>query len=128
MSVVVIVLIAVAVVVLLVLAGGFIAIRRQTRAGVESGEFERHLAEADQALEAARAADRGWDRAVMQDVARKAIAEARPGETYELHLVLVDDRPGVKEDRAQFVAMSGDDRVHITLARRNGGWVPERLE
>jgi hypothetical protein len=128
MSVVAIVLIAVVVVVLLVLAGGFLAARRRARAEESSGSFERHLAEADEALEVARAADKGWDRAVMEKAVRDAIAEARPGQSYELHLMLVDDRPGVEEDRAQFLAVAGDDRVRVTLARREGGWVSERIE
>jgi hypothetical protein len=127
MSILAIILIVVAVVVLLVLAGGLVAARRRHRAELESGTFERSLAEADQALEQARAADRGWDRQVLEEAARQAVAEARPGGEYRLHLVLVDDRPGVTEDRAQFLAV-GDDRVKVTLARRDEGWVAERVE
>ena len=128
MSVLAIVLIALGVAILLVLVGGVIAVRRRARREDASGTFERHLADADQALEAARAADKGWDRAVMERAAREAVAEARPGSDYELYLVLVDDRPGVEEDRAQFMAVAGGERVHVTLARREGGWVPERIE
>jgi hypothetical protein len=127
MSVLAIVLIALGVAILLVLVGGVIAVRRRARREDASGSFERHL-DADQALEAARAADKGWDRAVMERAAREAVAEARPGSDYELYLVLVDDRPGVEEDRAQFMAVAGGERVHVTLARREGGWVPERIE
>ena len=43
----------------------------------------------------------------MERAAREAVAEARPGSDYELYLVLVDDRPGVEEDRAQFMAVAG---------------------
>ena len=127
MSVLAIVLIALAVVILLVLVGGFVAAGRRTRDELESGSFEESLAQADQALEQARAADKGWDREVLEQVVRKAIEEARPGSTYDLHLVLVDDRPGVTEDRAQFLCV-GEDRVKVMLARRGEGWVAERIE
>jgi len=128
MSVLAIVLIVLVVVIVLVLIGGIVATRRRSRAELESGAFEKSLAEADQALEQARAADKGWDRGLMEDVARNAIVEARPGSTYDLHLVLVDDRPGVSEDRAQFLGVAGDDRVHVTLARRDEGWVAEQVD
>ena len=71
MSVLAIVLIALGVAILLVLVGGVIAVRRRARREDASGTFERHLADADQALEAARAADKGWDRAVMERAARE---------------------------------------------------------
>ena len=64
---------------------------------------------------------------MLEEAARKAVADARPGSAYDLHLVLVDDRPGVTEDRAQFLAV-GDERVKVTLARRDEGWVAERIE
>ena len=128
MSALMIVLIAVGAVILLVLAGGIVASRRRLRTELDSGSFEQSLAKADQALEQARAADKGWDRAVLEEAARKAIAEARPGGTYDLHLVLVDDRPGVTEDRAHFLCV-GDDRVKVMLARHEDeGWVAERIE
>ena len=64
---------------------------------------------ADQALEQARAADRGWDRDTMEATARAAIESARPGwRLRRLHLVLVDDRPGIEEDRAHFMAVGPD--------------------
>jgi hypothetical protein len=57
------------------------------------------------------------------------VTEARPGWTFdELHLVLVDDRPGVDEDRAHFVAMGPDDQVRVILARQGDHWVAEGLE
>ena len=126
MSVLAIVLIVVAVVVLLVLIGGFAAIRRRERA--LGGAYAEHVAAADRALEEARAADKGWDRGVMEEAARKAVAEARPGWSYDqLHLVLVDDRPGVTEDRAEFMAVGDGDELRIALARRDEGWVTERV-
>jgi hypothetical protein len=126
MSTLAIVLIAVAVVVALLLIAGAIVARR--RAEAHADDYRAHLAAADQALEAARAADRGWDRPAMEDVARAALNEKRPGWDFRtLDLVLVDDRPGVAEDRAQFVASDGDDRVDVVLARGAAGWTVERV-
>jgi hypothetical protein len=125
MSTLAIVLIAVAVLVALLVVGGIAgALRRRE----DDGEYRSHVLAADRALEEARAADRGWDRAVMEDVARTALNEHRPGWDYgSLQLVLVDDRPGVVEDRAQFEASDGDDRVSIMLARGEAGWSAERV-
>ncbi len=79
---------------------------------------------ADLALEQARAHDKGWHRDTMEAAARDAVAQARPGWSYDdLHLVLVDDRPGIEEDRAHFVAMAPDDQVRVILARDGDTWV-----
>ena len=126
MSVLAIVLIAVGVLVLLVFAGGLAAARRRDEA--HAGEYARHLAEADHALEQARAADKGWDRAVMDACVTRALEEQRPGFTPdELMLVLVDDRPGVAEDRAHFVAVGGGEEVRIVLSRGEAGWAAESV-
>src|SRR4051794_4942492 len=102
MSPLAIVLIVLGAVVLLLLAGGVLTARRRDRA--REPHYARRVAEADQALERARAVDRGWDREVMEQAAHRAVAEARPGWSYSgLQLVLVDDRPGVDEDRAHFL-------------------------
>jgi len=116
------VLIVVAVVFLLFFLGGVLAVRARDRKF--AGVYSEHVAAADHALEAARAADRGWDRDVMIAAAAAALEERRPGWAYEnLHLVLVDDRPGVDEDRARFVAMAGNDEVHVAIRRAGGSWV-----
>jgi hypothetical protein len=87
------------------------------------------LARADQALEAARAADKGWERVLLEEAARKILAEERPGWRYDrLELVLVDDRPGVAEDRAQFLATAPDDQVRLLLTRTGGGWIAKIVE
>lgn len=126
MSTLAIILIVVGLLVALLLIGGLVAARR--RADEHAGEYRKNLAAADHALEAARAADRGWDRPVMEDVARAALNERRPGWDFRtLDLVLVDDRPGVAEDRAQFVASDGDDRVDVVLSRGEAGWAVERV-
>ncbi len=126
MTVLAIILIVLAVVLVLVFVGGLVAARRRARE--TAPEYARHLAEADHALEQARASDKGWDRAVMEDVARQALAREHPGTTFDrLDLVLVDDRPGVTEDRAHFEAANADRRVTVILARGASGWTAERV-
>ena len=127
MSTLVIILIVVAVLVVLIFAGGLIAARRRDRR--QAGVWEKHVAEADAALEQARALDRGWHRDTMEETARAALREQRPDHSYEdLHLVLVDDQPGVDQDRAHFVAMGQDRDVRVVLAREGDRWVAEQVE
>ena len=126
MTTLAIVLIVLGAVVLLLLIGGLLGARRRER--LQEPTYARHLAEADQALEQARAADRGWDRAIMEAVARKALEEAHPDTAFErLELVLVEDRPGVSEDRAHFEAVGGDGRARVVVARGEAGWFAERV-
>jgi hypothetical protein len=113
---IVIVLLVVAAILILLLVGGFVASRRRTT------DWSRHVAEADQALEAARAADKGWDRELLDRCARQALESQRPGWAYrDLHLVLVDDKPGVAEDKAHLVAAGGDGEARVVLARDAAG-------
>jgi hypothetical protein len=66
----------------------------------------------------------------MVSVARSAIAGSRPDWPYEhLHLVLVDDKPGIDEDRARFVAVgdSGEE-AQVVLARQGDQWVAEDVD
>ena len=128
MSTLAIVLIMIGAVFLLLFLGGLLVTVR--RRSAQSEDYGRRVAEADQALEAARAADRGWERELLEAAAHDALASQRP----EMHppdrldLVLVDDRPGVTEDRAHLVAASGGTEVTLVLARRDGGWVVERMD
>lgn len=124
MSILEIVLIALGVLVLLLFIGGLIARRRHD--AQLAPHYLRDVAEADNALEQARAADKGWDREEMERLARQALEAAHPGMTLErLHLVLVDDRPGVEEDRAHFEAWDGDRAVRVVLTRSDAGWAAE---
>jgi hypothetical protein len=126
MSALAIVLIVLGVLVLLVFAGGLAAARRRERGSAP--DYARHLAEVDHALEQARAADKGWDRAVMEAAVQRAIEQHRPGAAVErVDLVLVDDRPGVTEDRAHFVAAVGDEELRVILARGDAGWSAESV-
>jgi hypothetical protein len=121
MSTLAVILIVAAIVVISLLVAATFAVRKRLEQA--QPEYAKHLAAADHALEAARASDRGWDRAVMEDVARAALNEQRPGWDFRsLDLVLVDDRPGVDEDRAQFEASDGDQRVLVVLSRGEAGW------
>ena len=119
--------IAVAVVVGLFFVGGLLGARRRTHD--QAGDLDRHIAEADRALEQARADDKGWDRQALEAAARQAVEQARPGFSPErLDLVLVDDRPGVAEDTAHFVASGGGEQLRVVLARSEAGWHVERSE
>jgi hypothetical protein len=122
-----IILLVLAALFVLFFAGGLLGARARARA--EAPAYARHLGEADQALERARAADRGWDPQVMEDVARAALAREHPTESFErLELVLVDDRPGVNEDKAHFEASDGEaPPVQVVLGRDESGWVAERV-
>ena len=125
MSVLAIVLIVVGVVAVLLFVGGYVAARRR----VEHPGFAVDVARADQALEAARAADRGWNRQLLDDAARRAIGVEKPGFDWEsLELVLVDDRPGVEEDRAHVLARGSGEAVRVVLAREpDGSWIAESV-
>lgn len=127
MSTFAIVVIVIAAVVLLLLVGGLAGARRRERAFAR--RYAERVAAADRALERARAEDKGWDRAELEGAARAALASERPGVRYEeLALVLVDDRPGIEEDRAHFVAVGEDGEARVVLARRAGGWAVDRVE
>jgi len=120
LSVLAIVLVVLGSAVVVLFIGGFVARKRHDRRF--AGTYARNVGEADSALETARAADRGWDRELLEQAARKALGESRPGwEPDHFEIVLVDDRPGVTEDRAHLVALDDDDRVRVVLARHEGG-------
>jgi hypothetical protein len=127
MSTLGIILIVIGAVVLVLLVGGFIASRRYVAA--HEAEIASNIAEADRALEHARAADKGWDRALLEAAARGALQETRPGWAFDsLALVLVDDRPGIEQDRAHFMATGGGDSARVILARTEDGWALEGIE
>jgi hypothetical protein len=128
MSTLAIVLIVFGVIVLVALILGFLGVRARDRK--QAGTWETEVRAADAALAQAAASDRGWHRDSMETAARSAISESRPGFTFDdLHLVLVDDRPGVDEDRAHFVAVTeGGDEARVVLARQGDRWVAESVE
>ena len=113
--------------VLLVLAvGGVIA--RAIRQKRTEAEFARRLEQANHDLAEASAADKGWDRGVLEAAARRIYAKERGIEPSELLLVEVIDRPGTDEDLAVF-HIEGEGRTDaLTLGRQDGEWVHERIE
>jgi hypothetical protein len=123
-----IVLIAAFVIVDTLLVLGFLGVRLRNRRQAPS--YEEHVAAADSALEQARALDRGWNRDAMEAAARDALRSERPDlAVQELHLVLVDDRPGQEEDRAHFVAIdSSGTEARVILGRAGDRWAAERVE
>jgi Flp pilus assembly protein TadB len=122
-----IILIVLGVVIVIAFVLGLLGARARDRRQAPS--YEEHVAAADHALEQARAADKGWHREAMEQVARRALEESRPGWNYEeLHLVLVDDRPGVGEDRAHFMAVAADGEARVILSRQADAWVAEGVE
>jgi hypothetical protein len=122
-----IILIVLGVLIVLFIIGGAIAVVVRSRQ--QDATFAEHVEAADSMLEQARAADKGWHRETMEEVARAAVAESRPGWAYDdLHLVLVDDRPGVSEDRAHFMAVGSGGEARVILAREGDRWVAERVE
>jgi len=118
-----IILIIVGVLLVLLFVGGMIAVRRRNK------DWSKHVAEAEQALEIAWAADRGWDRELLHRSAREALGSHKPGWEYtDVHLVVVEDRPGVEQDRAQLVAVGEDGESRVVLAREaDGGWRVESV-
>ena len=128
MSTLAIVLIGVGAIVLLALILGFLGARARDRQ--QAGSWEEHVRAADGALAQAAATDRGWHRDSMESAARAALNEARPGWHYDnLHLILVDDRPGIEEDRAQFVAVDEDGQeARVVLSREGDRWSAERVD
>jgi hypothetical protein len=96
---------------------------RRTRAA-----FGVRVSAIDQALAAAAAADRGWERANLEAAARAAWDARHPGEPlHELELVEVLDRPGTDQDQAVFRCRGESGTGRLTLARREGDWVEHEL-
>ena len=42
--------------------------------------------------------------------------------------MLVDDRPGIEQDRAHFVASGGGESARVILARTDTGWSVEQID
>ncbi|HEX6654356.1 MAG TPA: hypothetical protein VF072_16540 [Thermoleophilaceae bacterium] len=128
MSTLAIVLIVLGIIVLVAVLLGFLGTRR--RDSLQAGDWDQRVRAADAALAEAAATDRGWQREIMEQAARAALTEMRPDwAPRELFLVLVDDRPGIEEDRAHFVAVNeGGDEARVVLARQGELWIAERVE
>ena len=126
MSPLAIVVIVVAALLVVLFVGGLVAARR--RAEATGARLQERIVAADRALEAARAADRGWDPVRLEEAARVALERERPDFRYDrLHLVLVDDRPGKDADRAEMAAVGDEGIVHVGVTRRGDGWVADSV-
>ncbi|WP_028064706.1 hypothetical protein [Solirubrobacter soli] len=115
-------LIIVLVVFAVLIVGGIYARNRQLARSRPA--FERALSRVEQDLAAAAAADRGWDRTVLEAAARRVSVERFGAEPEELTLVEVVDKPGTDEDQAVFDVSAGGDHHRVVLGRRDGDWVP----
>jgi hypothetical protein len=113
-------LIIVIVVLVVLAAGGVIARRRQLSRTRPA--FERSLTQADRDLAAAAAADRGWDRTLLEAAARRVYAERHGTDPQTLTLVEVVDRPGTDADEAVFEAQG----ERVVLGRRGDEWIAGR--
>jgi hypothetical protein len=99
--------------------GGYIANSR--RRDALDVDLRVRIEAADAELAAARAQDKGWERATIEAAARAAVA---PREVRALHLVQVIDRPGTDADQAVFRVVDTDGAEStVTLGRRDGSWV-----
>ena len=115
-------LIIVLVVLALLAIGGAVARSRQLRRSRPA--FEASLEQVNRDLAAAAAQDRGWDRATLEDAARRCYEAERGSAPGELVLIEVIDRPGTDADKAVF-RVGGRER--LTLGRRDGEWVHDSL-
>jgi hypothetical protein len=117
----VIVLVFVALVAALFVLGTFGAARHRRTLDTT---LHAQLEEANAALAAARAEDRGWERSRLEAAAREAHTRAHPGTSIrELHLIQVVDRPGTEEDQARFRVMDDHGEHDVLLGRRGDDWV-----
>jgi Tfp pilus assembly protein PilX len=118
-------IIVLAIIVVLAVGG---AIARRAQLARSRTAFDDSLERVNRDLAAAAAQDRGWDRETLESAARRIFAQERGAEPEALVLVEVLDRPGTDDDRAVFRAEHGGSAHALTLGRRQGEWVHERLE
>lgn len=123
-----IVIVVVVAVIVLLAVSGMVANARRHRGRADS--FGSRLVDANRALAAAYATDRGWEPATVEAAARNAFVTERPGvEVREVTLVQVIDRPGTDEDKAVFLLVTaGGDEATVRLGRRDGEWILDALE
>ena len=98
---------------------------QRRRLAASEAEFRARIEQADQDLAAAHAADNGWDRARLEQAARRVFAEQHPGEVIDrLALVQVVDKPGTEADQAIFtVTAAGGAEHRVVLGRSGDDWV-----
>ncbi len=120
-------LLIILIVLALLVVGGYVA--RQRQLARTQGRFQRNLAKVNEDLAAAHAEDRGWEPESLEAAARQAWQDQRPGvEPREMVLVQILDRPGTDDDKASFRVEAAGREQLLTLGRRDGAWVFERLD
>src|SRR5438552_18474335 len=101
MSTLAIILIVLGAVLIVFVIGGIVVARRR----VGRADLPARIAAADSALEQARAQDKGWDRALLEQACQAALRAERPDHQYDsIDLVLADDRPGATADPPHLAA------------------------
>jgi type II secretory pathway pseudopilin PulG len=121
-----IVVLAVVALLALLALGGAVANARRRRALAE--RFGPQIRAADAALAAAHAEDKGWDRAHLEEAARREFETAKPGTPIrDMALVQVVDKPGQEEDEAVFRIDAPDGETTLTLGRDGDRWVLARV-
>src|SRR3954469_37010 len=119
-------LIIVIVVLLLMAIGGYFA--NKQRLARTRPAFDARLAQVNRDLAAALAEDRGWHPERLEEAARAAWAQQRPGEEPEaVTLYEVLDRPGKQEDKAVYRFQAGGHEHLLTLGRSDDEWRFENL-
>jgi Tfp pilus assembly protein PilX len=117
---VIVALVILAILALLAVGGAIAGARRH-------GNIEAAIDEANRALAAAHAADKGWEPGALRDAARGAFESANPGVTVrDQALVQVVDRPGTDEDQAVFRFITDDGESRLTMGREDGRWVADQ--
>ena len=113
-----IVVLVIVVLLALLFVGGLIASGRRSAALADN--LRERIEAADAELAAARAQDRGWERATIEAAARAAVGTR---EVTQLHLIQVVDKPGTDADQAVFRVEHPDgDATTVILGRRDGAW------
>jgi Tfp pilus assembly protein PilE len=125
MSTAAVVIVVILAVIVLLAVGGAVATARRTRA--REGALHARVREANDALAAAHAEDKGWEREALEAAARRAYAASRPNAAHarSFELVQVVDRPGTEEDQAVFRVLADDGEHEVRLGRRGGDWVAQ---
>ena len=118
-----IVIIVILAVLVLLAVGGAVATARRTRA--REAAIEARVREANEALAAAHAEDKGWERETLEAAAREAYATTRPNAAHarSFELVQVVDRPGTQDDEAVFRVVADDGEHEVRLGRHGERWV-----
>ena len=118
-----IVIIVILAVLVLLAVGGAVATARRTRA--REAAIEARVREANEALAAAHAEDKGWERETLEAAAREAYAITRPNAAHarSFELVQVVDRPGTEDDEAVFRVVADDGEHEVRLGRHGERWV-----